>query len=253
MEINMELNEEKLKNIYVNMINKTPVQEKNCPSDDILFNAVINKQDQESKFKIIDHVFECSSCTLKFNAFRKLHKESGELSKDRGNIVLSDNEVKELVKKGENIIKSDKKEKYLFFKIPLKYISAIAATLIIVFGSVIFIDSQNALTNKNNIDYERGINNNSIKILSPKGSYKKKELIFKWNLVKDAEEYIVKLYNEELTCIWTSSKTKLDNFKYPSQLFKKLTKNKIYFWKLFVYYKSRENIESKLTNFKILN
>ncbi len=252
----MKFNEEKLKNIYEKSLSQTSIIGENCIKDDVLLRAVIDKQSSEYKFKIIDHVFECGYCTQRFNAIRQFYKETKELTKDKENIIISKPEVKELIEKGNEVINSYNKEKYSFSNFSgryIKYISAIAALLLIIIGSILFIQSPKELININNdMDKLRGENKIIVKLISPKGDFNQHKLIFKWHSVKDSKEYIVKLYNEELTSIWTSSKIEKTNHTYPSQLFNKMKKGDRYFWRVIVYTKDNEIIKSKLSNFKII-
>jgi len=251
----MELNEEKLKDKYKKTIKKTSIMGKNCLADEVLLRAVVDKQSFEYKFKIIDHVFECGYCSQRFNAIREFYKESKEITKEKENIKISTPEVKELIEKGNEEINHYNKKKHSFLKFSgryIKYISAIAVLLIIIIGSILFIQSPKKIIHiDNDMDKFRGENKIIVKLIFPKGDFNQNELIFKWHSVKDAKKYIVKLSDEELTPIWTSSKIKRTSIKYPSQLFNKMEKGDRYFWKVIAFTKDNEIIKSKLSNFKI--
>ena len=174
-----------------------------------------------------------------------------ELSKGKENISINSADVKVLLNKGKKIIKSDNKKKlFVFSKFSIKTISAIAALLIIVIGSILYIGSPKELINRNDLNNIRGVDKYKVKLISPIGSYKKKELEFKWHSIKGAKGYISKLYNEELSCICTSQKMIMINSIYPSNLFSKIEKGKTDFWKLIVYLKNGEEIKSKFKNFE---
>ena len=81
----------------------------------------------------------------------------------------------------------------------------------------------------------RGRQKKIFELISPKGEITEKHLVFKWNPLPETKEYEVQLMNEELIKIWISKKIPHTTIKFPQDLYQKITKNKIYYWKVIAY------------------
>jgi hypothetical protein len=256
----MKLRAEDLKRIYQRSRQESSFKNGGCPSDELLMKSFSAEVSEEEKSKIIDHVTGCSSCHWKFEALRQILSGTGEITRELEGISLSEKEVSQLQDLARNKIqglekqRQEKKIPWQKTRFPsflasraLKYVSVAAGLLIVVLAAFLFLKTP--LNPKR--DIARGTSDQTLELIAPKGEVRDFPLFFKWRPFPKAQEYEVKLLDEELTDIWKSDWIKATEVKLPQGQFQRIEKEKAYYWKVVVHLKAGTTKESSLQEFKL--
>ena len=258
----MKLKNKKIRKYYQSLVKQEVSKKTDCPDIDILIKSFSDELNENQKFKIIDHISECSTCLGKFDLIEQIFKDSKKVALGKKKISLNENEVKELkelskrkileleeqYKMNKNGVKSKQRATVLMFpKIPVKYLSIAAALVIVILGTILIFRAPPDFRN----DTLRGKKEKVFQLIAPKGEITKIPLIFKWNPIPDAKEYEVRLMNEELIRIWISDKTPKTYIKLPQDLYQKIEKDTIYYWKVTGYLKDGNIKKSGLMEFEL--
>lgn len=255
----MDLQEKEVRDILKNIPGQTSDRQMKCPESETLLQAVEGKLSRKEKFAIIDHVFKCPQCLRKFQAIKEFRAAGRSLVKDKEKIELAEEEVKELMfiaggktrppSEGRTSLSGKIARMSVFTRSSYKYLSLLAASVIIIIGLLLVFQESTPLGDGN----IRGIRIGKAQLISPKGDYRQIPVKFEWKPVENAQEYQVKLYDEELTPVWTSSKIQSSTCMLPDEIFKKLRSNTPYFWKILVFLENGEQDKSPLQDFKFMN
>lgn len=217
-----------------------------CPDIDSLINSFSDELTESQKFNIIDHISDCQTCLEKFNFIEQIFRESRKVALGKNKLSLHENEVKELKELAQRKILELKTQNEATFdgaqsipgksvpvlpKITAKFISIAAVLIIAVLGTIIIIRT----LPEPEMNMIRGSQEDTFLLIAPKGEITKKSLIFKWNAFPGAKEYDVRIMNAELTNIWISDKTRNTSIKLPGDLYQKITRDTIYYWKVIAY------------------
>lgn len=235
----MELDEKDLKELARNIEGGD-----GCPDPEFLLKVATSESTEEEKFVVIDHIFKCTECRQKFESLKAFYAEGQKLIEGKEDIHLTDSEVEELNSRMENRVSGTKMQSRRPF---LKYILPLAATFLLVLGSIW------VMQNPEQTSTHRGNGNEKVRVVSPKAEYRGTQLKFVWESQENVKCYMVKLYNEELTPIWKSNKIQQTFVKLPQTKFDKMKKNKLYFWRVMVYYSNGDKDKSPLQDFKIVD
>lgn len=242
---------------------KQEVQERtDCPEMDIFIKSFSDDLNESQKFKLIDHISDCSACLDKFDLVEQIFKNSKKMALGKKKISLNKIEVEELkelskrkileleeqyrkVKKG---IKSKPRIPVLSFpKIPLKYISMAAVLAVVILSSILIFRSSSEISDNT----LRGEKEKNFQLLAPMGETKKIPQIFKWNPYPNTDRYEVQLMDTELVKIWNSEKTADTYIKLPSDLYQKIKPGTLYYWKVIAYLKDDIIKKSSLAEFEL--
>ena len=199
----MKLEEKDLKEKYQSYIRKSPAKDKDCPETDALIRSFSPELSEKEKFKIIDHISECGACLKKFETIRQILKESKQMADRLEGISLSKAEVKKLKQRAKNKIREleaqykalekpgfkEKLAAFLWPKVPLRYITAFAGILIVVFATFLIFKTPQIIKK----DTLRGREEQSIQLIHPKGTLEKLPVIFDWSPLPGAETYQIYL------------------------------------------------------------
>jgi hypothetical protein len=255
----MELGEKDLKDLIKNVPGKTSGSDGKCPKAEILLRVVDGKLSRKEKFSVIDHIYQCPGCLRKFQAIKEFHAAGQALIKDKEKIELTDDEAKKLMavagaKTGQPRVDktslSGKIAKIVTFNRPsYKYLSLIAASLVLILGLMLIFQESSPL---GDITY-RGAVIGKTELVSPRGDFRGNQIEFAWKAVEKARRYQVKLYDDELTPVWTSEKIQASSCRFPDEIFKKMKKNTPYFWKILVFFEGGEEGKSALQDFKLID
>jgi len=258
----MELKKKKIRKFYQSQVKQEVSKKTDCPDHELLIKSFSDELNENQKFKIIDHISDCSACLEKFDMIEQIFKDSKKMGLGKKKISLDENEVKEFkeiskrkiqeleehYRMTKKIMRSKQRASVLFFpKIPVKYLSIAAALIIVILGTVFIIRTPSDLRN----NMLRGKKTEDFQLIAPRGEIKKIPLIFRWNPLQDAEEYEVRLMNAELIKIWISNKTTRTYIKLPKDIHQKIKRDKIYYWKVTGYLKDGDLKKSSLVEFEL--
>jgi hypothetical protein len=256
----MKLRAEDLKRIYKRSRQESSFKNGGCPSDELLIKSFSAEVSEEEKLATIDHVTRCASCHWKFEALRQILRGTGEIAKELEGLSLSAKEVSQLQEVAKNKIQGLEKRRQQK-KIPwrktrfqsflasraLKYVSAAAGLLIVVLAAFLILKTPPNLKQ----DIARGPADQTLELIAPKGEVRDFPLFFKWRPYPKAQEYEVKLLDEELTDNWKSDRIKAIEVELPQGQFERMEKEKTYYWKVVVHLKAGTAKESGLQEFKL--
>jgi hypothetical protein len=256
-------NEQNLKDLYNLLIKNKPLngKKKDCPKADTIIEAFSMELKEKERLDIIDHITKCTTCLNTFNTIREFFKEGENIAAKLDKGIVSNHEMIDLKQAAKNNIKeietkslltkkTDYKEKpELFFgrKWPVKYAALAAGILVFAVSIVLFIQTKE----KNSRQILRGQSKEEIRLIAPKGEVSKPQIIFQWNSTSRLLKYKVMLLDEELSEVWLSNMTIKTTLKLPGNVFNKMKKGKIYFWKVIVYLKDKSIDESNLQEFNL--
>jgi hypothetical protein len=239
--INMKINQEDLKKLYLSLAKNQTNNDTSCPEADELIGAFTDEAGSKYKSRIVDHISKCNRCLEKFQIIRDFFKQGNQLAKDMEGQSLSREELSQLKEIQKDKLSIPRKN-----PLKLKFLAA-AAMLLLIVGTVLLVQ-----TGKDSTDnILRGTVEREFSLIAPKDEINNKFVIFKWKSMKGVRGYQVDLYDEELTCIWKSPVTEKTFLKLPSNIFQNLTKKKIYYWKLISFQSETDFRESGLQKFSI--
>jgi hypothetical protein len=256
----MKLRAEDLKRNYQTSRQEPSFKNEECPSDELLLKSFSAEVSEEEKFKIIDHVTGCAFCHWKFEALRRILNGTGEIAKELEGISLSGKEVSQLQAVARSKIqglerrRQEKKNLGLKTRFPsffafraVRYVSAAAGLLIVILAAFLLLKTPPSLKQ----DIARGPADQTLELIAPKGEVRDFPLLFKWRPFPEAQEYEVKLMDEELTDIWKSDRIKAAKVELPRDQFQRMDKEKTYYWKVIVHLKAGTTKESGLQEFML--
>ena len=256
----MKLRDEDLKRIYQRSRREPPAKKEACPSDELLMKSFSGEMSEEEKFKIIDHVTGCGSCHWKFEALHQILNGTEEIAQKLEGISLSEKGVSQLREIAKDRIyeleTQSREKKNLGFKRKfiaffasgaLRYIPAAVGLLIIVLAAFVILKTPANVER----DMARGPADQIVELVAPKGEVKDYPLFFKWRPYPKAEDYEVKLLDEELTDIWKSGRIKATEVELPQGQIERMQKEKTYYWKVVVHLKAGTLKESGCQEFKL--
>lgn len=256
-------NEQNLKDLYDLLIKNKPDKgnKNDCPKVDTIIEAFSKELKEKEKLDIIDHITKCPTCLDTFNTIRDFFKEGEKIAAKLDKGIVSNHEMTELKQAAKNNIKeietksllpkkTDYKEKpELFFgtKWPVKYAALAAVLLVFAVSIVLFMKTKE----ENSDQILRGQRKEEIQLIEPKGEVTKSQIIFKWTSTLNSLKYKIVMLDEELSEVWLSNKTSNTTIKLPGNVFHKMKKGKIYFWKVIMYLKDKSIDESNLQEFNL--
>ena len=96
----------------------------------------------------------------------------------------------------------------------------------------------------------RSIYQKSIRLIQPlNDKYSKSSLIFEWEETKNADYYLLELFDQSLMPIWKSKKIHKTKIFLTQKILDDLKENKMYFWMVTAYFPDGKKIESRIEDF----
>jgi hypothetical protein len=257
----MELKDKNLKEIYQTSIQEHKPPKNGCPAIEVLIQSFTDGMAEHDKIKIVDHISACGSCYGKFEAVRQILRESKKMSTQLDGLSLSEIEVEELKKRAHERIREletagKSRGKFSFVeklvslfntKPSIKYATALTGVFII---AIVFLFVLRIPQNLRESTL-RGEKKESVLQIFPKGELKELPVNFAWKSLSGAREYQVLLLDEELTKIWDSEKTQKTEMPIPYEVQNRMMKDRIYYWKVVIYFEDGTKKETDLQEFKL--
>jgi len=230
----MKIDHKGVKRLYeAHIAERTPQKRSACPSPELIFSLFQPNTSESIRNETLAHVLKCGPCTKEFQFILSSLREEEKFIKDIEEVLKPDK--KDLRKK--EVIKS------FLFHFSWKYATFLVGAAIIL--AVILIN----LPNKH---VYRGINYQSIKLISPLDQqHLKSNLTFHWEMVEDVEYFIFEIFDDSLYPIWKSEKTRENRIKPPSEVLVKLVPNKAYYWEVTAFLLNDRIRESRLQRFQV--
>jgi len=206
-----------------------------CPSVKLITKAFINKISTRKKLRIVDHISKCSFCAQEFIFLKEIHKKTKEIIKETEKLLEKPHELR---------IKH--KKRFFIFSFPqssLKHVLTIGVLIFIMIFAIFFVTS-NLIKNK------ESINNINIELINPIGK-QKIPFTFEWRANKISGYYILEIYHEQLYNLWISPKLYTNHYTLPPEVLEIFIPGKIYFWKVTIFLRKGQRIESYFQEFEI--
>jgi hypothetical protein len=218
----------------------------NCPDEEIFIKAFLKELSLEEKERLIDHIFACEKCRLRFEAMKELSSKLREAEKDFEGIELLASEERGFRRIAKQRIKElERGKKRIFFElIPARYIAAAAGLLIIVAGLFFILKRHPG-------EAYREVEKGRLSLIEPVGKISAPPSLFIWTEVKGADNYYFQLIDEELNIIYSFPIKKEPKLTLPASVREKLRKGETYIWKIVAQDVFYHNLDSKLTYFEI--
>jgi hypothetical protein len=217
----------------------------NCPDKEVFIKAFMKELSPEEKERLIDHIFACEKCRLRFEAMKQLSSKLSEAEKDFEGIELPASEERQFRKMAKQRIKElEGRKKRIFFEfIPARYI-AFAAGLLIIIAGLFFI-----LRHHPGEAY-REIEKGRLSLVEPVGKISGPPSLFIWTDLEGTDYYYFELVDEELNIIYKTDSNEA-RLTLPADVKEKLKKGRTYIWKIEAKDVFHRNLDSKLTYFEI--
>jgi hypothetical protein len=222
-----------------------------CPREKQLVKAFLGELADEEKMNLVDHVFTCPECRLKFNLLKKLGKElRPQEGKFEGKSLTSE-ETRALKKMaGEELYKlKTKKQKSFLNLLPSSLAARIAlgaAALLLIFLSFALISLLSPPR-----ETLRSGKEQKLELIAPKGKIQEPPVEFIWTRVQHADAYEFKLIDDELQTLVEQSKIKTSRYNLPQAIGENLKKGRIYIWSIKAIDDSGYKLDSNQEYFEI--
>jgi len=228
----MKIDHEALRKLYdAYLSDNTAQSRKDCPSPDAISSIFQSSTSESKRNEILAHVLDCSHCAKDFQLILSVLREKREFI----------NNIKDILKSTEKSRKEEDGFKSLFYRFSWKYAFILLSVLICVV--VLILNIPNKIT-------FRGTNNEAIELISPLDVYhSKSSLLFAWEMVENADYFILEIFNDSLYPVWESEKTTVNQMYLPSDVQAKFISNKTYYWLVTAYFPNDRILESHLQKF----
>ena len=154
------------------------------------------------------------------------------------------NDIEEVIESDKRNDKKGKGSKSFLFSLSWKYACFLLGSMIIAALIVLNIPTKHVY---------RGRNHQSIRLISPLNKHQSKsDLLFEWVMVKNAEYFILEIFNDSLYPIWKSGKTTVNSIYLPRDALEKLDPKKEYYWVVTAFMANDKIIESRLQKFGLV-
>lgn len=199
-----------------------------CPSPEAILKTIRTNRSFRKKKALIEHISKCSYCADDFLA----------LLRSEYLICPYLSDLTKYAQKSNLIFKPNRRP--FLSPILVKYASIIIGFMLLFFSSLIIVKIETASDIlRSKADTVRLIYPDNIHNLS-------RPLVFQWAEYPTTEYYILELFNETMSTIWTSPANTEISYFLPYEIFKKLEKNKSYYWMISAFSNTQKIAESNL-------
>lgn len=207
-----------------------------CPNDETIANAFQDHLSKRKRDDLVNHVFNCPKCRIKFEALKNIDIELKRIE-NNGIEIISVSDVP--VSTGE------KKRPHLKNRYRYSYIAAATLFLIMAagLGYLLLHQKKTSLILRDN-------GSTAVELIEPKGKLIGIPEKFIWSGIPDTDTYHIRIFDEDLNTIvnrgvTTNQYVLVDNEK------RRIMKNKIYLWSVACINDAGEKIGFAQTYFEI--
>ncbi|MFQ6081912.1 MAG: anti-sigma factor family protein [Candidatus Aminicenantia bacterium] len=225
-------------------------KKKGCCEKEALIKAFLNEISVQEKFELLDHISVCPECSSYFEALREIWTKEKDIlgALDRIEFTEEDTEqLKKLAKQEIRKLKSQAREEKRPIFYGKKILAAVTGAAFIIVIISIFV----LLKGPREIELERKTNQWNIELIEPRGEINKSFLMFNWTPVKGVRNYTLEILDRGLETFYQAKQIKAESFRLPEEVFKRLEKGEIYFWKVVAELENNQKIESDFGKFKV--
>ncbi len=212
---------------------QTPDERPSCPQPEELIGLIDSSGSARKKAGLIDHIFNCPSCSREFEFLLEVKRHEKSL-------------VQEIKRRlGEEKARRQRP----FFWPRLSWKTAAAAFGLFLLGSFLlrFLLAPPENTFRNGagikIDLIRPLENEAVRS-SP---------VFEWKAVPGAEYYVLEIFDQALAPFWESGRTMENRLALPADLVLKMAPGKSFFWLVTAHFPRGARVHSSLREFSLRN
>jgi len=226
-------------------------RKKHCYKKGAAVKVFLDETSNKEKFELLDHIFICPDCNAEFEELRGIWVKGKDILTELEKIKFTKrntNQIKKIAAMEIKRLKSRKRAKMGSFFHPKKTFAIASGIIIIVLITLIFQSR-----GPGRIDMEREINTGSFEVIEPWDEIHNTFILFRWTPIKEAKDYTLEILDSGLETFYHLEQIKSENFMLPEEIFIRLTKEEIYFWKVIANLENDKKIESEFGKFYINN
>lgn len=230
----MKIDHEDIKKLYeAYIVEKTSEERKDCPSAELIYSLFQLNKSENIRNDTLAHVLKCSHCLKDFQFILTTLREEKKFM----------NDLEEALDSAEKDNKKAKGTLAYLFHLSWKYSFFLIGAAIITVALIINIPNRNVY---------RGTNQKSIRLIYPKGQLQiKSKLVFEWEMVENADHFILEIFDESLYPIWKSEKTMINQIVLPNSVLARLDRQKVYYWEVTAFMPNDRILGSRLQKFRL--
>lgn len=195
----------------------------NCPSTRELVRSFSPKASKRKKDKIIDHISGCEECRDAFSILKDIVEQ--DVQHERREAANGRTEG--------------------FRTSPIRY-ATLAAGLLLIASSIVF------LARRGDVPRTGGNVQAPFSLIYPRSSHPvSKPLVFRWETLRDADRYVLELFDEDLLPVWTSERTAGTQIVVNNATSIGLEEGKPFYWTVIAYSGEDKIGESDLCRFSV--
>jgi len=196
-----------------------------CPSNDLLINVFFAPTSDEEKEALVDHIFACPFCRIKFEALESLGRQLKAKEANFPDEALTSSEAKAFNKMAKRQLREIEKPKQpisFYFMRKKTAFAAVALVVLIISGFIVFKPFSQS-------DIFRDTPSREFRVLEPKGIVESPPMRFHWTDYPGSDGYFLQIVDENLRTVMTVSEqtTSYSLKDDPSKIFER---GKYYFW-----------------------
>jgi hypothetical protein len=203
-----------------------------CPTDEVLLGFVLRTDTVQNREALLDHVFHCPRCEMKFRILNRLRQEAGPEFEKMDASPLSRNETEELRKEAETRIRALEslgtpapKSRFARPRRVPAWAIAAGALLVVLAGLIVgtrFARKPEVYRKTGTADF---------RVIAPLGNLTERPSVFSWTPVVNADVYVLTIIDEDLQTIFAK---KLEETTYflEAPVRDRLEKGKTYVWRV---------------------
>lgn len=242
----MKIDDNSLKAYYQAHVGaKKPLPGTACPSTEKLLGLLRSQLSRREATGIVDHISACSDCATEFQFLSEVLREESALIRDIGEWLAKRREAERESPRDQRIFSFRRSLKVFSPRLSWRAVSFLAGVAVVAVAVLSFLVFRAP-------DEFRSDGRERITLLQPvEKSMAKPHLHFKWQDVKEAEYYILEVYDETLLPVWKSERIAENSAVLPDAVVQKLPSERSYFWMVTAYFAGSEKITSPLEKFTL--
>jgi hypothetical protein len=204
-----------------------------CVSHKTFIQIFLGDLKPDKKAKIVDHIFSCPECRMKFETLNSLTRKFREKEKELPAEALTAADARELRKATRLKLREMKKS----LKQPARFYLARRPVLILAVSSAVVIVCLSVLVYlKSPLGQKtfRAPEGKKLALIEPRGRIKSVPTILNWRPIERADGYIIKIVDEDLKTIFKGDAEK-PPYILNEGIWEKFAREKKYIWAIHAY------------------
>jgi hypothetical protein len=229
----MKIDSDGLKALYKDYVrSRTPATREGCPGPEQLLRMLRGEGQEAEKTRVVDHVSQCGECARELDFL---------LEAVRAETTI----IQDLERQEARASAARRRPFYFRFSWGLASLLVAAAAAGFFFWKTVISPSPETY---------RATSPSKMELIGPRQVQPDaSSLVFRWKPVKDADFYIVEVFDEALTPLWKSDEVPQSQAIPSAGLKAKLAPGRTYFWMVTAHFPEKETTASPLQEFRLKN